>query len=128
MSHVKKVEPNVCAQNQNSADRSKSCLTSSLQRAVRRGCWNSSLFRTSPTRFVNRLAWRLIVNVNRDFTVDRFAGAECGNEFCTIELAQGRLAEAQIRGLLGHNLHGFQIPRSIVLDREFNGTGQTHRR
>ena len=33
-----------------------------------------------------RLAWRLIVNVKRDFTVDRFAVAECGNEFCVIEI------------------------------------------
>src|ERR1700747_1209780 len=97
MSHVKKVGPNLCAQNQNSADRSKSRLTSSLQRAVRSGGWNSGLFRTSPTSFVNRVARLLIINVNRAFTVDRFAVAECRNEFCAIEIGQGRLPETQIR-------------------------------
>ena len=61
--------------------------------------------------------------MKRDFAVDRFAIAECRNEFCAIEIGQGRVAEVHKGRLLGHHLHAFQISRSIDIDLEFNAPG-----
>src|SRR6266498_906208 len=96
MSHVKKWDQ-ICAHKIKIPQIVR--VVSHIFTTARSSKWllDSGLLRTSPTRFVNRLAWRLIVNVNRDFTVDRFAVAECRNEFCAIEIGQGRLAETQKR-------------------------------